>query len=261
MATSTASRARPRVPSASLRQEPGLTLPPAQSARPRLGCVLLISEDRELVRGTSETLGRAGYEVVSASGVRSAARALASRTFSACVLDLSGGRGDEVDFCRRIVADPHGVVTLTAPEGQLERIISLEIGADDSVSKPVHPRELLARVRAVLRRTQRAESDAIEFSGWSLDLRAKQLRAPDGSVVPLTEANFSLLKAFTAHPEETLGRERLSALVGEPDASARMIDWRVSRLRIKLDRYERGGNLIKSVQGRGYYFDSAVRRA
>jgi len=147
-----------------------------------------------------------------------------------------------------------------------DRIVGLEVGADDYVSKPCNPRELLARVRAVLRRTEQRAADApatagCEFSGWKLDLVKRELRSPQGVVVHLSSGEFGLLRAFVEHPQRVLTRDQLLELARGPASEAfdRAIDVQISRLRRKLD--DGGGqDLIRTVRNEGYMFTAKVKR-
>jgi two-component system OmpR family response regulator len=156
------------------------------------------------------------------------------------------------------------VIMLTAQGDPLSRVLGLELGADDYLPKPFEPRELVARIKAVLRRGQvlaaaNAAPTTLRFHGWSFDRLRHQLLAPDGTVVPLSAAEFRLLSAFAEHPGQVLSRDRLLELSRAPGAAAndRSIDLAVSRLRGKLLN-SGGAPLIRTVRGEGYRFDPAV---
>jgi two-component system OmpR family response regulator len=151
---------------------------------------------------------------------------------------------------------------------EVDRVLGLELGADDYLPKPCNPRELLARVRAVLRRRgepHKGETDLgaqCEFAGWRLDLVRRELRSPDGVVVNLSGGEFSLLRAFVERPQRVLTRDQLLDLARGPDSDAydRAIDVQISRLRRKLDDGGSGAELIRTVRNEGYMFMAKVNR-
>jgi two-component system OmpR family response regulator len=159
---------------------------------------------------------------------------------------------------------------LTALGEETDRIIGLEMGADDYLAKPFNPRELLARIRAVLRRTGTAarpideeHGQTLVFDGWKLDLAKRELRAPDGALVALTAGEFDLLAAFAERPKRVLNRDQLLDLTKGRAAAAfdRSIDVQLSRLRRKIEDDPKDPILIKTVRGGGYIFTSDVVRA
>ena len=180
--------------------------------------------------------------------------------------------GDGLDLCREIRASARTrqlpLLMLTARGEPLDRIVGLELGADDYLPKPCSPRELLARVRAVLRRrdervagSPRKTHNAYHFLGYTLDVVRRQLRSPSGAVVLLTAGEFSLLSAFLEHPGKILSRDQLIELArgGEPDVFDRAIDVQISRLRRKL-KTEDEREVIRTYRGAGYLFDAKVQR-
>jgi len=159
------------------------------------------------------------------------------------------------------------VILLTARGEATDRIVGLEIGADDYVVKPFEPRELVARIRSVLRRAGRGgtlpENDAgYEFDGWSLDPLKRRLTDPEGALVPISSAEFRLLTAFLDHPRQVLDRDRLLDMVQGREAHLfdRAVDNQVSRLRRKMEQDSRDPRLIQTVWGGGYRLASDVRR-
>ena len=159
------------------------------------------------------------------------------------------------------------VIFLTAKSEATDRIVGLEIGADDYVVKPFDPRELVARIRSVLRRATRAgahtETDAVfEFEGWRLDPLKRRLSNPDGAVVPISSAEFRLLLAFVEHPRQMLDRDRLLDMVQGREAHLfdRAVDNQISRLRRKIEADSRNPQLIQTVWGGGYMLAADVRR-
>jgi two-component system OmpR family response regulator len=156
---------------------------------------------------------------------------------------------------------------LTAKNEAMDRIVGLEIGADDYVAKPFEPRELVARIRSVLRRTAKAmpaaDEDALyEFDGWKLDPLKRKLTDLEGTVVPISSAEFRLLVAFLTHPRQVLDRDRLLDMVQGREAHLfdRAIDNQVSRLRRKVEEDSRDPKLIQTVWGGGYRLAADVRR-
>jgi two-component system, OmpR family, response regulator len=160
------------------------------------------------------------------------------------------------------------LIMLSARGDEADRFLGLELGADDYVAKPFSARELLARIRAVLRRTgaepRRAEISRgqLRFGGWLLDPAHRELVSPEGATVELSGAEFDLLLAFVSQPQRVIGRERLLELSRAriSDASDRSIDVLVSRLRRKLRRDEAEGHIIRTVRGVGYMFALPVER-
>ena len=156
---------------------------------------------------------------------------------------------------------------LSAMGEETDRIVGLELGADDYLPKPCNPRELLARVRAVLRRRGERPGAAdllgarCEFNGWRLDMVRRELRTPDGVVVNLSGGEFSLLRAFVEHPQRVLTRDQLLDFARGPDSDAydRAIDVQISRLRRKLDDGG-GAELIRTIRNEGYLFLAKVVR-
>jgi two-component system OmpR family response regulator len=148
-----------------------------------------------------------------------------------------------------------------------DRIVGLELGADDYLAKPCNPRELLARVRAVLRRAEQRSGNGgvgagCEFAGWRLDLVRRELRSPQGVVVNLSSGEFSLLRAFVERPQRVLTRDQLLEFARGPDSDAfdRAIDVQISRLRRKLDDSGGAQELIRTIRNEGYMFTAKVKR-
>lgn len=156
------------------------------------------------------------------------------------------------------------VIMLTARGDPMSRVVGLELGADDYVAKPFEPRELIARIQAVLRRGQRGAAAAarvVRFAGWRFDRVARQLLTAADVTVPLSSAEFRLLSAFVDNPGRVLSRERLLELTRAPgvDVNDRSIDLAVSRLRAKLGDTSREATLLRTVRGEGYLFDVEVQ--
>src|SRR5271167_3396232 len=231
--------------------------------------VLMVDDDPGIRDVVSEFLTRHGYVVETAGDAAEMEQALSRGTPDLVVLDVMLPGEDGLAICRRL-ARPDGpaIIMLSAMGEETDRIVGLELGADDYLPKPCNPRELLARVRAVLRRRQ--EPRAAEgqlgagcaFAGWRLDLVRRELRSPQGVVVNLSSGEFSLLRAFVERPQRVLTRDRLLDLARGPDSDAydRAIDVQISRLRKKLDDGTSGLELIRTVRNEGYVFTSRVQR-
>ena len=178
---------------------------------------------------------------------------------------------DGLSLCRSIAElKTIPIILVSARSEEIDRIVGLEIGADDYLAKPYHPRELLARVRAVLRRLElstqvNAGQDAqqyFEFDRWVLDVPKRRLRRSDGVIVPLSATEFSLLMVFMKNPRVVLTRERILDLtrISDSDVFDRSVDSQISRFRRKLELDAREPALIKTVWGGGYMLDTDVRR-
>jgi two-component system OmpR family response regulator len=231
--------------------------------------ILVVDDDPGIRDVVSEFLSRHGYVVDTAADSREMERAMTRRQPDLIVLDLMLPGEDGLSICRRI-SRPEGpaVIMLSAMGEETDRIIGLELGADDYLSKPCNPRELLARVRAVLRRrrdpapSEDALGAACEFSGWRLDLVRHELRSPSAVVVNLSSGEFSLLRAFVEHPQRVLTRDQLLEYARGPqsDAFDRAIDVQISRLRRKLEDGGGAIELIRTVRSEGYIFTPKVSR-
>ena len=186
------------------------------------------------------------------------------------ILDLMLPGEDGLAICRKLVAaGGPPVIMLSAYGDETDRIVGLELGADDYVSKPCNPRELAARVRAVLRR--RAEGGQVQsmrdrlmtFEGWTLDMVLRQVRNPRGVSVPLSSGEFALLRVFIERPHRVLSREQLLDLVQGPDSEVfdRSVDVQISRLRRKLGKDSSGRDLIQTIRNEGYAFAARAVRS
>ena len=246
--------------------EASLTLSPDE---PDAEHILVVDDDPGIRDVVAEFLSRHGYVVDTAADSREMERAMTRRTPDLVVLDLMLPGEDGLSICRRI-SRPEGpaVIMLSAMGEETDRIIGLELGADDYLSKPCNPRELLARVRAVLRRrrdpapSEEALGAACEFAGWRLDLVRHELRSPSAVVVNLSSGEFSLLRAFVEHPQRVLTRDQLLEYARGPqsDAFDRAIDVQISRLRRKLEDGGGAVELIRTVRSEGYIFTPKVSR-
>jgi two-component system OmpR family response regulator len=232
--------------------------------------VLMVDDDPGIRDVVSEFLRRHGFAVDTAADGNEMEQVLARGPVDLVVLDIMLPGEDGLAICRRI-AGPDGpaIIMLSAMGEETDRIVGLELGADDYLPKPCNPRELLARIRAVLRRRQEPRAADGElgagcaFAGWRLDLVRRELRSPQGIVVNLSSGEFSLLRAFVERPQRVLTRDRLLDLARGPDTEAydRAIDVQISRLRKKLDDGSGGQELIRTIRNEGYVFTAKVTRA
>lgn len=232
--------------------------------------ILVVDDDAGIRDVISEFLGRHGYRVEVAGDSPEMERVLARGPVDLIVLDLMLPGEDGLAITRRLAGEgAPPIIMLSAMGEDTDRIVGLELGADDYLAKPCNPRELLARVRAVLRRAElRASSGGgggavCEFAGWRLDLVRRELRSPDGVVVNLSSGEFSLLRTFVERPQRVLTRDQLLEFARGPASEAfdRAIDVQISRLRRKLDDGAGGQDLIRTIRNEGYMFTSKIRRA
>jgi two-component system, OmpR family, response regulator len=230
--------------------------------------VLVVDDDGEIRKLLGEYLQRNGFRVSLANDGREMRRALQQTRPDIVVLDVMLPGDSGLALCRDLRADSSlPVIMLTARGEEVDRIVGLEMGADDYLAKPFSPRELLARIKSILRRTRglpftRGDSRRVRFAGWTLDSAARQLIAPDGVVVPLSGAEFRLLTVFVEHPNRVLDRNQLMDLTVGRDGTPldRSIDVQVSRLRVRLRDDAREPRIIKTVRSEGYVLAATVER-
>ena len=231
--------------------------------------ILIVDDDREIRDLTGRYLRKNGFRVDSASDAKAMDRLLRDGRFDLIVLDLMLPGEDGLSICRRLrAATRTPILMLTAVAEDTDRIVGLEMGADDYLTKPFNPRELLARIRAVLRRSdgqgavREPEEGALVFAGWRLDPARRELRDPDGVLVALTAGEFDLLAALAERPRRVLSRDRLLDLTRGRDAQPfdRSIDVQVSRLRRKIEPDPKRPQFIKTVRSGGYVFTLEVER-
>ena len=233
-----------------------------------LPCILVVDDDREIRTLLAEYLDANGFRTLTAADGAGMWRTLDSARVDLVVLDLTLPGEDGLTLCRTLRARSSlPVVMLTARSEAIDRILGLEMGADDYMAKPFEPRELVARIRNVLRRTQALppnlelpEAKRMGFAGWVLDLSARHLVSPQGIVVMLSGAEFRLLKVFLEHPNRVLNRDQLLNFTKGRDADPfdRSIDLQVSRLRQKLGEDAKVPVLLKTVRNEGYVLATAV---
>jgi two-component system, OmpR family, response regulator len=231
--------------------------------------LLVVDDDREIRSLLSRLLTRRGYRVTTAREEQEMQRALLSSRIDLVILDIMLPGKDGLTLCRELRASKSiPVIMLTARGEATDRVIGLEVGADDYLAKPFDVRELEARIRAVLRRTPHEAGGSgdgkptFAFSGWRLDARQRHLFSPEGAMVDLTSGEFDLLLVFVERPQRVLSRNQLLDLARGRDAAPfdRSIDVQVSRLRRKIEADPRAPELIKTVRSGGYVFTPIVDR-
>jgi two-component system OmpR family response regulator len=229
--------------------------------------ILIVDDDRDIRGLLADYLARHGCRVETAADGEAMFAALTRWRIDLIVLDLMLPGEDGLSLCRRLrTASDVPVIMLTAIGDQTDRVVGLELGADDYVPKPCYPRELLARIRAVLRRRAAAaptgNATRLRFDGYLLEPATRSLTAPDGTPVVLTAGEFDLLRVFAERPQQVLNRDQLLDLTRGREAGPfdRSIDSQVSRLRRKLGDDAAEPRLIKTVRNGGYLFTPLVER-
>jgi len=225
--------------------------------------ILIVDDDSALRELIGAFLQGHGYVVREAGDVPAMRVALAGGHPDLIILDLMMPGEDGLAALRTMGAQRPPIIMLSAMGSDVDRIIGLELGADDYLPKPCNPRELLARVRAVLRRGVSAEdTPAFLFGGWRLDTGTRELTAPDGTQLALTPGELRMLEVLVRSGRRVLAREELATKLGGPDYEAfdRAIDLTVSRLRRKLAAHD-PSELIRTVRGEGYGLNPPVTRA
>jgi two-component system OmpR family response regulator len=230
--------------------------------------ILIVDDDPEIRRLLVDYLERNGFEAVAARDGREMGHALERHAIDLVVLDLMLPDADGLTLCRDLRSRSNlPVLMLTARGEETDRIIGIEMGADDYLVKPFNPRELLARIKTILRRTRalppnlRPEPQrCLVFAGWKLDTATRALTAPDGVATPLSGGEFRLLRVMLDHPNRVLNRDQLMEMIHgrESEPYDRAIDVQVSRLRQRLRDDSREPQLIKTVRGEGYVLAVAV---
>jgi two-component system OmpR family response regulator len=229
--------------------------------------ILIVEDDREIGLLVAKYLKANEMRVSTAENGRAMDRILADTRINLIVLDRMLPGEDGLSICRRLRATSDiPIIILTAQADEVERIVGLEMGADDYLGKPFNPRELLARIRAVLRRRDDARVSAAapkrsyKFAGWSLDGTMRRLHDPKGARVELTGAEFEMLLVFCERPGRTLSRDQIIDLTQGRDASPseRSVDILISRLRRKLERDPKDPELLQTIRSSGYLFSPEV---
>jgi two-component system OmpR family response regulator len=230
--------------------------------------LLIVDDDAEIRQLLAQYLHDNGYRVTAASDGKAMRAALAAGQPDLIILDVMLPGEDGVSLCRAVRARSEvPIIMLTARGDDTDRIVGLEVGADDYMPKPFNPRELLARIKSVLRRSKamppnlrRDEVRWLRFAGWQLDAVTRNLTAPDGVVVPLGATEFKLLRVLLEHPGRVLTRDQLIELMLSRDAGPfdRALDVQISRLRQRLREDAREPAIIKTVRGQGYVLAAVV---
>ncbi len=234
----------------------------------RTAHILVVDDDREIRDLVGGFLNKHGYRTSLARDGQEMKKVLGDQSIDLVVLDLMMPGEDGLSLCRNLRAKSNiPVIMLTAMGEETDRIIGLEMGADDYLPKPFNPRELLARIKAVLRRFSEGsqtsgEGNALKFSGWKLNVNERELLSADDVVVPLSGGEYELLIAFLERPQRVLSRDQLLDFARGRDAQPfdRAIDVQVSRLRKKLEPDPKEPTLIKTVRGGGYIFATKVEK-
>ena len=231
--------------------------------------ILVVDDHRDIRDLVAKYLSRNGYRVSVADGGAAMKTVLAAGSIDLVVLDVMMPGEDGLALCRDLrTSGDMPVIMLTAMAEDTDRVVGLEIGADDYLTKPFNPRELLARIKAVLRRTNslphqrgKVDGERLAFDRWVLDGAQRELIGEDDVAVALSTADFLLLSAFLKHPKMVLSRDQLLDLTRGRAATAfdRSIDNQVSRLRRKIEANPKKPELIKTVWGGGYSFTAEVR--
>lgn len=229
--------------------------------------ILIVDDDPEIRELLATYLGKNGYRVSMAGDGQRMWQSLEHNRIDLVVLDIMLPGDDGLTLCRRLRGVSNiPIIMLTARGEEMDRVLGLEMGADDYLAKPFNPRELQARIKALLWRARnlvesRPENgEQFHFSGWILDTSARHLVAEDGVIVSLSGAEYRLLRIFLDHPQRVLSRDRLMGLLEGRDwtPDERTIDIQISRLRKRLREDAREPQLIKTVRGEGYVLASRV---
>lgn len=223
--------------------------------------ILVVDDDREIRRLLCDYLEKNSFRTTAVADGKAMRRALEAHV-DLIVLDLMLPGEDGLSLCREVrTRSQVPIIMLTALGEEVDRIVGMEVGADDYLGKPFNPRELLVRIRAVLRRASHAPRDplpkevrAYRFAGWRLDITTRTLTHENGTAAPLTGAEFRLLSILLAHPHRVLSRMQLMELMRGRDIDPfdRSIDVRISRLRQALGDGGRSPQIIKTIYGEGY---------
>lgn len=239
------------------------------STLPATPHILVVEDDREISALVARYLRANDCRVTLAGDGREMDKRLADSRVDLVVLDLMLPGEDGLSLCRRIrQTSAVPVLMLTAKAEEIDRIIGLEIGADDYLGKPFNPRELLARIRAILRRGSAAETTddegvrRLSFLGWTLDVSLRQLLSPEEARVAITGAEFDLLHALCLRPGRVLSRDQLLDLTQGRAAGPfeRSIDVLISRIRQKIEGDPRNPEIIRTIRSGGYLFTPEVNR-
>ena len=228
--------------------------------------VLIVDDDVQIRQLLQEYLAGFGMSVTGVADSGAMAGVMEKNSFDLVILDLMLPGEDGLSICRSLRSRSDiPIMMLTARGEAMDRVVGLEMGADDYIVKPFEPRELVARIQSILRRSRagreniKGKKDAA-FLGWRLDLILRQLVSPEQVVIPLSNAEFRLLAVFVEHPNRVLTREFLldEARGRDMELFDRSVDILISRVRQKLNDDPRMPSLIKTVRGEGYLFEAKV---
>jgi two-component system OmpR family response regulator len=233
--------------------------------------ILVVDDDAEIRDLLAHFLEQEHFRVVSAASGRGIDKLLSEQHFHLVLLDIMMPGEDGLSICRRVRATSSvPIIILTARGEEMDRVIGLEMGADDYIPKPFSPRELVARIKAVLWRTEhsynapiaKGRNDRFRFDQFTINLAARSLEDKTGNAVDLSSGEFDLLTAFVRNPQRTLSRDQLLDLTRGRllDPFDRSIDVQISRLRRKIESNPRKPDIIKTVRGLGYSFTSGVHQ-
>jgi DNA-binding response OmpR family regulator len=232
--------------------------------------ILAVDDDPSVRQMIADYLGDNDIRVTALASGRQIPEVMARDTIDLVVLDLRMPGEDGMEIARKLREEAAGlpIIMLTGRKDEADRVMGLELGADDYLTKPFSPRELLARIRALLRRSraQQTVADghqkmrAYRFAGWELNVRLRRLTTPAGANVALTNSEFNLLAAFLAAPQRVLSRDQLLGLsrLHNDEVYDRSIDTHVARLRKKLEVPGAKEQLVRTERGAGYVFTAAV---
>jgi two-component system OmpR family response regulator len=231
--------------------------------------VLAVDDDPSILQLISDYLGDNDIRVTALNCGRDITNVMSRESIDLLILDLKLPGEDGLAIARRLRADSAvPIIILTGLKEEADRVMGLELGADDYLTKPFSPRELLARIRALLRRSRAHETvadglskiRAYRFAGWELNVRLRRLKSPNDNIVPVTNTEFNLLAAFLAAPQRVLTREQLIGLsrLHNDEIYDRAIDVQIGRLRKKLELAAENEPLIKTERGAGYVFIASV---
>ncbi len=232
--------------------------------------ILVVDDHKEIRDLVGRFLKQHGMRVSAAPDGKAMRKILSEHRINLIVLDLMLPGEDGLALCRNLRAESSiPVVMLTAMGEETDRIVGLEMGADDYIAKPFNPRELLARIKAVLRRAQSlpdeerfSEETSVVFDRWTFNIAKRHLQTSDGVINPLSTGEFNLLLTFIHHPGHVLNRDQLIDLTQGRDSTPfdRSIDTQVSRLRKRIEVDPKDPQIIKTVWGGGYVFTPAVKK-
>jgi two-component system, OmpR family, response regulator len=231
--------------------------------------ILAVDDDPSVRQLIADYLADNDIQVTAVESGKAIADVMARATIDLIILDLKLPGEDGMQLARKLRAESDvPIIMLTGRKDEADRVMGLELGADDYLTKPFSPRELLARIRALLRRSRAHETvaesltriRAYRFAGWELNVRLRRLKSPQGETIPTTNSEFNLLVAFLASPQRVLSREQLLELsrLHDDEVYDRSVDVQVGRLRRKIEPKDARTQLIRTERGAGYVFTALV---